>query len=347
MSWISKIFGPPTPTRNSTSPPPSANPESTTTTVQSTIPPIKSPPSPTAEEKLAKDLLDQAERTRQYEIVVMKKVEEHLIQWGESDPIDVSVVTGTFQDPLGHLTFQEQKAYLANPPSEYLTTLENRAIARELCEKEIYLADPLNNWRLCYDERPYFGADVLPPWKEWDQEKRMSVMEKYRRYDERLQRNIQQTFETFDSKSWHQKRRKEMIIEIEKFLNQKRNWLNSSAKIQRKRPKPASPYFVPDAVVNAPPACVIDVKVWRKAIAERNERLHSVLAEHVKEVSLFEDISEDGVLASAVREQALRKALREEEENEMKQSELLEEWGEMSNAAKVEKVNWGAIHSEM
>lgn len=71
------------------------------------------------------------------------------------------------------------------------------------------------------------------------------------------------------------------------------------------------------------------------------------MAEHVKEVSVFEDISEDGVLASVVREQALRRALRDEEESEMKQEELLEEWEEMSDEAKVEKVNWGAIHNEI
>ena len=279
--------------------------------------------------------------------MVMQKVEEHLIQWGESDPIDVSFSPGPFQDPLSHLTFQEQKAYLANPPTEYLRTLENRATARELCEKEIYLAAPLNNWRLCYDERPYFGAETLPPWKDWDSEKRLGVMEKYRRYDERLQRNIQQVFETYDSNAWHHKKRREMIIELDKYLTQKRTWLNYSTKMQRKKPKPASPYYVPDSVINAPPACVIDVKVWRKAITERNGRLKMVLAEHVKEVSVFEDISEEGVLAPAMREQALRKALREEEESEMKGSELLEEWEEMTDEARVEKVNWGAIHSEV
>ena len=209
------------------------------------------------------------------------------------------------------------------------------------------MADPLNNWRLCYDEKPYFGGERLPPWKEWDQEKRLAVMEKYRRYDERLQRQIQHTFETFDSKSWHLKRRTEMIIEIEKFLNQKRKWLNASTKMQRKKPKPTSPYFVPDSAVNAPPACVIDVKVWRKAISERNAVLKSLLTEHVKEVSVFEDISEDGVLASAVREQALRKALKKADGSYKKQFELLEEWREMSAEARVEKVNWAAIHSEI
>jgi hypothetical protein len=279
--------------------------------------------------------------------MVMKKVEEHLIEWGESDPIDVSFIPGPFQDPLSHLTFQEQKAYLANPPTEYLTTLEDRATARELCEKQIYFADPLNNWRLCYDERPDFGAETFPPWKNWDSDKRLTVMEKYRRYDERLQRTIQHVFQTFDSNSWHNRKRKEMIIELDKYLTQKRTWLNYTTKMQRNKPKPTSPYYVPHSVVNAPPACVIDVKVWRKAIAERNGQLRRVLAEHVKEVSVFEDISEEGVLASAVREQALRKALREEEESEMKSYELLEEWEEMTDKARVEKVNWGAIHSEV
>jgi hypothetical protein len=351
MSWISNFFGgpnsnapiPPTPIPNTAQSPSSSSADSSSPSSS----PLTSSQSPSAEEKLAKDLQDQAERNRQYDITVMKKVEEHLIEWGESDPIDVSFISGPFQDPLSHLTFQEQKAYLANPPTEYLTTLENRATARELCEKQIYLADPLNNWRLCYDERPYFGAEIFPPWKNWDSDKRLTVMEKYRRYDERLQRNIQHVFETFDSNTWHNKKRKEMIIELDKYLTQKRTWLNYTTKMQRKKRKPTSPYYVPHSVVNAPPACVIDVKVWRKAIAERNGRLKMVLAEHVKEVSVFEDISEEGVLASAVREQALRKALREEEVSEMKSYELLEEWEEMTDKARVEKVNWGAIHSEV
>jgi hypothetical protein len=109
-----------------------------------------------------------------------KREEEVLAEWNELQPVYNSYIPRPFKDPLGHLTFEEQVAYLANPSDEYLQTLEDRARVREMYEKTVFLADPLTQWKLAYNLKPRFEMLTLPEWKPWNMERKVQVMEKYR-----------------------------------------------------------------------------------------------------------------------------------------------------------------------
>lgn len=288
-------------------------------------------------EKTLTEAFQKAEAKRLAEQETANKlIARQLESWGESRPIDESTVL-PFRDPLGHLTFQEQKAYLANPPSEYLETLEDRAKRRELFERELFYSDPIKNWRLCYAQKPDFSGDTLPQWKPWSEQWRLDVMEKYRRYDERLQRKIQEIYEKCDSAPVRERTKKTVALRIRKEAKTKAIAARKSKK-EAKREANA---------MEEPPPAVLEMKALRKTVEARNDALNQLWARHIIEVMVFESISEDGLMVSeAWKKKAFEIGERKKVE-EAKRKVALEEWSNMATDSKATKIDWDAIHGEI
>lgn len=332
MSWLPRIFR--ITQSNSPTPPMSADTQSTPSS--SSLSHIPAP-----ERILTAALQEAAEIRRKEKEAEIKKIEDQLIAYGESEPIDTSTPK-SFQDPLGHLTFDEQIQYLANPPPEYLQGLQERAHKREEFDKTMYTADPINQWHLCYSSKPNFAKDILPPWVPWTEDKRIEVMEKFRRYDERFQSRLQSIYKSFDSEDVRQGLKRAITMRLRKDIQKE---TIASSKKYKKYKKDDPPQMVQPNVED-PPLAVLDVKVYREMIQMRNLALKKAQAKFMEEVSVFEDINESGVLASVEKQGNLSRILWQRKREVMQQKEALQEWSNMSTDLKVESVNWGAINSE-
>jgi hypothetical protein len=315
-----------------------------------------SPPKSKPEQILAKDL-QLVENQKRRDI---SRGEKQLLAWGESDPV-VETIDPPFVDPLGHLPLSEHATYFAAPPHEYVETLEERAHVREEFERDMYLADPLANWRLCYPTRPDFGGTEIPRWQAWSEDKRMMVMEKYRRYDERFQEQIKACFARFDHPHYIADLRREVGGRIrEEVLQQYKKRVAASAAEAKKGGAKKKGKWVKEAndgvttesmenedILDDPSFVVVDRKSRRALIKSRNDKLNELWFNHIKAVSIFEDLTPEGLTISEDKKKKhttsweMRKAAEEEHRKMMKV------WTTMGPDAKVETVDWKAIHSEL
>jgi hypothetical protein len=264
-------------------------------------------------------------------------IEQQLRAWGEAD-VNILDPTPPFQDPLGHLTFEQQKAYLADPPPEYIQALFKRAAKREPYEETLFLADPWTFWRFCYDIRPDFTQQTLPQWHPWGKEHRDRAITKLRQYDQRFQREVQLAYEEYDSEKWRSRTRKSLIKMYALRAHRAAKKQKRDKKSNGKKEKDLD-----EKSVSEPPPVVIEHQVYRKAIIARNMSLNAIWTKHLDEVQSFEDLTEDGETASevAIREQQERRHLKRVDEHEF------EEWAEKPMEEKVECVDWKQIHSEL
>lgn len=329
------IFQKPDPPKpeSPTQPPASPSPPPTSTSTSS------SPQSLSPEHKLTESLR-QAEENRQTTLrAAQKETDQQLLAWGETDPVS-EAISPPFQDPLGHLTFPEQIAYLANPPDEYLRTLEDRAGVRESYEREIFLADPITHWKLAYDVKPDLGGSSLPSWKPWDQDKRLEMMERYRRYDERFQRKVQEIFEFFSSEDYVKRTARQVMYRIQKDIKQ------SAIAAAKKKGKGSKKDVLAALVLEEPPFKVIERKVHRVAIKSRNDALNRLWFQHMQEVSVFDDLNEEGLTVSEARKRKLPEVIEQKKVEEEKQKKAIKEWGTLPTDVKVESIDWRAITGE-
>ena len=324
------VFSQPESPPSAPSPPPS--PASLATANQ--------PQPPSAERKLAKSLKKVEEKRQATIFATQKETEQQLVAWGESDPLSENV-TPPFQDPLGHLTFIEQIAYLANPPDEYLRTLEERAKVRERYEKALFHADPITYWKLAYDVKPELSGNALPEWRPWSQEKRLEMMEKYRRYDERFQRKAQEIFEFFASEEYLKRTGRQVMYRIQKEIRQ------NAITVAKRKSKGGQKDKSPQPIVEEPPLRVIERKVHRMAIRQRNDALNRYWYQHIQEVSVFDDLDEEGLTPSEARKKKMPEVLEQKRAEEEKQRKAIKDWGTLSTDVKIESVDWRAIHSEI
>jgi hypothetical protein len=308
MSWLSKLF-------------PSAGEASSTS----------------AAEEISMKQAQEAEEKRLAQTAANKVIAQQLIAWGETDPIS-ELPEPPFQDPLGHLTFEEQKQYFTNPPETYLKTLEDRQRARELHEQQLFLIDPMNNWRFCYSTKPDFTQSMLPRWVPWKKERRVQVMEKYRRYDERFQRQIQEIYEKYDSPSWRDNMRTLLSSRWTKHVQRNAIRAARSSKNQGKQ------VVVQEA--EEVPLSVVEVRVHRYIINSRNRALNRLWNRYIWDVAVFEDISEDGVVASDERRKKFYEIREKRRTDEQRQSEIFKEWSTLPVNSRVERVDWSAISTE-
>jgi hypothetical protein len=332
ISWLPTIFR----VRQSSLPP---NPPSTETQTKSTSLPHLIFPRPAPELVLTAALQEAQELREKEKESEIKRIQEQLIAYGESQPIDEST-PASFQDPLGHLTFDEQAQYLANPPPEYLDDLLERAQKREDFDKTMFTADPVNQWHLCYPIKPDFGKDDLPPWIPWDEDKRVEVMEKFRRYDERYQQRIQNIFQHFDSGEARNDLKKAVTLRIRKDIQREAIAAAKKAK-KNKREDITSSNGIDD-----PPLAVLEVKIYREIIRMRNNALRKAQAKFIDELIVFEDINVQGVLASVEKQMTLSRIMLERKKEIVRQKEALSEWFNMSSDQKAESVDWSAINNE-
>jgi hypothetical protein len=290
------------------------------------------------EQILTAALQDAVEIRRKEKEAESNKIEQQLKAYGESEPINESTPE-SFRDPLGHLTFEEQVQYLARPPPEYLEDLLERARRREDFDQTIYTADPVNHWHLCYSSKPDFGKESLPPWIPWNPERRLEVMEKFRRYDERFQLRLQNIYRSYDSEEFRSNLKRTILIRLRKEIQREKV---ASAKRAKRSGK--------DALISSNiedlPLAVLEVKVYREMIKMRNTALKKAQAKFMAELTVFEDISEDGVLASVEKQMNMSKMSTERKREIMKHKEALQEWSSLSTDIKAESVNWGAIYNE-
>jgi hypothetical protein len=225
----------------------------------------------------------------------------------------------------------------------------------------MYLADPLANWRLCYPTRPDFGGTEIPRWQAWSEDKRMMVMEKYRRYDERFQEQIKACFARFDHPHYIADLRREVGGRIrEEVLQQYKKRVAASAAEAKKGGAKKKGKWVKEAndgvttesmenedILDDPSFVVVDRKSRRALIKSRNDKLNELWFNHIKAVSIFEDLTPEGLTISEDKKKKhttsweMRKAAEEEHRKMMKV------WTTMGPDAKVETVDWKAIHSEL
>jgi hypothetical protein len=332
MSWLSSIF-----TTNRSEQNPAADP----------IPQASSSenPSPRTPEVILAESLQETSDNRQ-SIGERKHNEERLVAWGESDAIDEST-SPPFVDPLGHLTFSQQSEYFASLPDTYVETLETRARARESIEKDMFTADPLTYWPLCYSTRPSFSNDRFPQWQEWSSERRTEVMQKYRRYDEYFQGRVKQIFDYYDSDLYRSRLTRKFEIRIREEIEQQSIKARKAVKAAAKKGKASSTSTDEVGTSEAPPLDIVEQRVLRIAIKARNQSLNELWRSHISELSKFEDITEDGVTSAESRRRyrsSVFEAKRAEEANRRKVSqEAIKSRGD----AHVEIVDWKAIQSEI
>jgi len=339
MSWLSNIFAskPPSPSAG-TQPEPPNTPASQKPT---TAPEPSNKPTP--ELKLQRALEKAAEKRNALTLSQQKALEQELLQWGEST-IPSSQTEIPFQNPLDHLPLSEQKNYLANPPNEYIATLEERARLRETWEKDMFLADPLTYWKFAYATKPDFSAEELPPWQSWSPEKRLDVMEKYRRYDERFLNRVQRIYTAHDSPAHWETVKAEIIHRVQREVRAERE---KALAAQKKKTKTITGKKI-DAVeepVEVPPR-VLERRAFRTIVGQRNNALNTVWYTHLAEVRAFEDFTEDGrtLNEDRKRKRNMVKAQRIQESKRIKNA--LASWDKMTPEGKAEKVDWGAINAE-
>jgi hypothetical protein len=323
MSWLSNLFA----SKSPSNPPPSQTPSTTSASSNK----------PDPESKLQQALEKVVEKRLTMTLSQQKQLEQQLLAWGESD-IPSLQTSLPFQNPLGHLSPSEQKSYLANPPNEYIETLEERARVRETYEKEMFLADPLTHWRFAYSTKPDFSSDELPVWQRWSHEKRLEVMEKYRRYDERFQNKIYQIYTNLDTPHHREKVKVGVMTRIQRDAIGARQ---KKARITSKGKKAA----VVDEI-EEPPLRVVERRAFRAIVKQRNEELNRLWHLHLAEVSVFEDLTQDGLTLTEDRKKKVPivKDLRNKENQRIQKA--LEDWSTMTIENKAEAVNWGAIYTE-
>lgn len=280
---------------------------------------------------------------------VGEELKRQLEDWNETDPIDLSAPPN-LQDPLGHLTDAEQIAYLNDPPVEYLDALERRAADREEYEKLLYLSSPVQNWRLAYSVEPTYDEDGIKPWVPWTPEKRMTVMEKLRRYDERFQARYRAIYRHFDGKVARQAAQIRLLAKMEKQKSKSQRELPfmPTGKTRRVRQLQYEEHAqrvkaerVEARVKEMPPQGVFEVMIRRDVIRSRNTALLEGQATAFEELLRFADISEGGVVVN-MQAGLVRRKKEAEREERMKKDEW-REWRKMSDEAKAEMVDWGAI----
>lgn len=241
------------------------------------------------------------------------------------------------------MSLSDQKSYLANPPNEYIETLEERARVRETYEKELFLADPLTHWKFAYAQKPDFSTDILPTWQRWSPEKRLEVMEKYRRYDERFQSKMQAIYMSFDSPGNWEKAKASVILKIQR---------DSMASKQRKKSKPVKGKKVDvkgdvaEEVVEVPPLTVVERRAFRSVVRQRNEALNRLWHVHLAEVSAFEDLTQDGMTLTEDRRRKVPVVREQRNQENERIKKALKDWTTMPNESKAETVNWKAIYAE-
>jgi hypothetical protein len=300
------------------------------------------PAQPTEAEQTPEAILAKALQKSEDDRVAAQKaanqlIEQQLRAWGEDD-VHILDPEPPFQDPLGHLTFEQQKAYLADPPPEYIQALLKRAAKRERYEETLFLADPWTFWRFCYDTRPDFTQETLPQWHPWSKVHRDHAITKLRQYDQRFQREVQLAYEEYDSEKWRSRTRKSLIKSH--ALSARR-----AAKKQKrdKKSNGEKEKDLNEKSMSEPPLAVIERQLYRKAIIARNMSLNAIWRKHLDEVQRFEDLTEDGETVSEVafREQQERRRLKRVDE------QGFEEWAGKPMEEKVKSVDWKQIHSEL
>lgn len=309
-----------------------------------------SPPKPGPEQALT-EILQKAEKKRfAKRAAEIEKARAQLAAWGEDKPID-EATDSPFIDPLGHLSFSEQKSYLANPPASYFESLEERARQREEYDRELFHADPLNYWHLCYSTKPDFSADILPVWKDYIPEHRLKVMEKYRRYDKRLQQRIQEIWEVYDSEAFHAKQKKVILTRSQREIKRKR--ITAAKRRKKEKILSSSLSTTSESVedIEEPPLAVAEVRAHRQAVKLRNQRLIKLWHSHIRELREFEDISKDGVLElkpSVKRFEELGGQVVGQKEMEEKQNDLVfKEWEKLPGESRTQKIDWVSINNEL
>jgi hypothetical protein len=284
------------------------------------------------------------------EPAVSEAIAKQLEEWNETEPIDFSPPPG-FQDPLGHLTDAEQIAYLNDPPPAYLETLEHRAADREEYEKLLYLSAPVKNWRLAYPVEPSYEEDGIKPWVPWSPDKKLAVMEKLRRYDERFQARYRAIYRHFDGRAARQAAQKRLIAKLARPLpkpepftptgkTKKERRRQREEHAQRMKTERAKAEVNP-AAKGMPPKEVFDVMIWRDVIRSRNTALLEGQTTAFEELERFADITEDGVIVNAQVNQVRWK--KEIEKEERVRKEEWNQWQNMSGDLKAQTVDWGAI----
>lgn len=289
------------------------------------------------------EALQKAADERAAEIAAADKlIEEQLRAWGETDT-NILDPPPPFQDPLGHLTFEQQKEYFANPPQEYLESLKARAVARENYEMILFQADPWTHWRLAgYKRKPDFSRTFLPRWRRWRRDQLDTAMEKFKRYDERFQRRVQSKYEKFDGEEYRTRVRNDMIAS---FAAATRAAKKAEKRTKKKKGKTGSADAKKedDEVESGPPLAVIEHKVYRKVLRDRNMTLTTVWQSHLHELQKFENISEDGDTVSLIA----MKQLGHKENKERNAKEVFGEWKNKPAEEKVQSVDWATIHKEL
>jgi len=294
----------------------------------------KSSPAKSAEEVLECALEQQKARTTAEEnkppeppkITLTKAVQKQLEEWHETDPIDLAPPEG-FQDPLGHLSDDDQIAYLQDPPPEYFETLERRASEREEYEKNLYLSNPVQYWPLAYCTEPDYSTETIKPWAPWSQAKRMEVMEKFRRYDQRIQARYRTIYKHFDGQVARQAAKKRLLAKLQSNIR-------SSAKTKKEKNRAMAKL--------PPPKEVLQVMIRRDVIRSRNKALLEAQKTAFEELTRFVDITEQGEILSV---QAKWK--RQKEKEARVNREEYKVWSNMGQRRKAESVDWSAIHSEV
>ena len=329
MGWLSSFFT--HPERNE--PPPNVQ----NTTAAAELEPAKEPkvsPAKSAEEILQSALEEKKARTTVREkkppeprkITLRETVRKQLEEWHETEPIDLAPPEG-FQDPLGHLSDNDQIAYLHSPPPEYLETLERRTTEREDYEKHLYLSNPVQYWPLACSTKPDYSDETIKPWVPWSQEKRKEVMEKFRRYDQRIQARYRTIYKHFDGQVARQAARKRLLAKIQSNVH-------STAKTKKEKNRATAKL--------TPPKEVFEVMIRRDVIRSRNNALLEAQKTAFEELTRFVDITEQGEILS-MQTKWKRQLVREARLNK----EDYKVWSSMGPRRKAESVDWTAIHGEV
>jgi hypothetical protein len=306
------------------------------------------------ESALAKSLQKAAdERAAEIE-ATHKLIEQQLRAWGETDT-NIVDTEPPFQDPLGHLTFEQQKEYFANPPPEYLQSLRARARAREQYDMTLFQADPWTHWQLSgYQRKPDFFRVTLPPWRRWRKDQFENTMEKFKRYDIRFQTRVQSFYEKFDAEKYRNKVR-DAIKTKHAVIAAKAAKVAKAAKKAEKRVKKKKGGKAGSTAVKkedededeelngGPPQAVIEHKVYRQVLLDRNNALRFVWFSHMRELQQFDDISEDGKLASDIA----NKELQDKKAKERSEEEAFGDWTHKPTDEKIKSVDWATIHKEL
>jgi hypothetical protein len=169
-------------------------------------------------------------------------------------------------------------------------------------------------------------------------------MEKFKRYDIRFQTRVQKFYEKFDAEDYRTKVRNNLIHghakaakKAEKRLKKKKSGKVGSTAVKQEEDEED------EELEGGPPKAVIEHKVYRRVLTDRNNALKFVWLSHMRELQRFEDISEDGELAShiATKEPQDKKA------KERSKEEAFGDWTHKPAEEKIKSVNWATIHKEL